>query len=195
MTWRWAAITRRRPRARIRLVMLVNDVSLRGSHPGRARQGLRLFPVEAGFGLLARRGDAGRTRAPPGPASANWHLPLHSAISTAILFGQPGCGDGHDLRLSATLIAHAAKTRSAVRRQRSSARAPSPTGAQMAGRGKLVQSDGGRGYSCIAERRMVEHDCDRRQGVDALPGNQGDRVRIEMLDAAPGARSSARSTR
>ena len=30
--------------------------------PGRARQGLRLLPVEAVLGLLAGRGDAGRTR-------------------------------------------------------------------------------------------------------------------------------------
>ncbi len=39
-------------------------------HPRRARQGLRLLPVEAGDGVLAGRGDAGRARATPGATRA-----------------------------------------------------------------------------------------------------------------------------
>ena len=49
-------------REAIRLVMLVNDVSLRGADPGRTWQGLRFLPVETVLGLLAGRGDARGTR-------------------------------------------------------------------------------------------------------------------------------------
>ena len=44
----------------IRLLMLVNDVSLRNLIPGRTGQGLRLLPVQAGLGLLAGGGHARR---------------------------------------------------------------------------------------------------------------------------------------
>ena len=46
----------------IKLLMLVNDWSLRNLIPGRTRQGFRLLPVEAGDGVFAVRRDAGRTR-------------------------------------------------------------------------------------------------------------------------------------
>ncbi len=53
----------------IKLLMLVNDVSLAQSHPGRARQGLRLLPGQARDGVLAGGGDAGRTGRMPGMAA------------------------------------------------------------------------------------------------------------------------------
>ena len=59
-TCRWAPALDE-ARDAIRLVMLVNDVSLRELTAGRTRQGFRLLPVEAVLGLFAGRGDAGRT--------------------------------------------------------------------------------------------------------------------------------------
>jgi fumarylacetoacetate (FAA) hydrolase len=80
----------------------------------------------------------------------------------------------------AELIAHAAKTR--------------PLGAgSIVGSGTVSNRDpdggpglpvaeGGRGYSCIAEQRMVET---IRHGAPKTPLLRfGDRVRIEMLDGA-----------
>ena len=55
----------------IRLVMLVNDVSLAQPDPGGARQGLRLLPVEAGLGFLAGGGDPGRAGRRPGTAASS----------------------------------------------------------------------------------------------------------------------------
>src|SRR5258708_2129542 len=52
-------ITPQRARERIRLVMLVNDVSLRNLIPAEL-QGVWILPIEAGFGLLAGRGDTRR---------------------------------------------------------------------------------------------------------------------------------------
>ena len=58
---RWARPASRRQDA-IRLIMLVNDVTLRNITPRRTRQGFRLLAVEAAFRLHAGRGHAGRTR-------------------------------------------------------------------------------------------------------------------------------------
>ena len=54
--------SRDQARQHIKLLMLVNDWSLRNLIPARARQGFRLLPVEARDRVLAGRGDAGRAR-------------------------------------------------------------------------------------------------------------------------------------
>ena len=61
----------------VRLLCLANDVTHRNLVPARARQGLRLLPVEAGDGVLAVRGHARRARGrlarrapPPAPLGA-----------------------------------------------------------------------------------------------------------------------------
>ena len=85
-------------RTHIKLVMLVNDVTLRGLTGRGARQGLRLLPVEAVLGFFAGGGDARRT----GRRLAAWdgaklNLPLLSFINGAPL-GRPERRRRHDLR-------------------------------------------------------------------------------------------------
>ena len=66
------------------------------------------------------------------------------------------------------LIAHAAKTR--------------PLGAgSIIGSGTVSNKDGARGYSCIAELRMIETIRDGKPKTPFL--RFGDEVRIEMMDA------------
>ena len=88
-TCRWARRPRRR-RQHIRLLMLVNDVSLRNLIPARARQGLRLLPRQAVDGLLAGRRHArraGRRLARTASCTCRcWHP------STASRFGRPNAG-------------------------------------------------------------------------------------------------------
>ena len=62
-------------REHIQLVMLANDWSLRNLIPGRARERLRLLPVEARNGFLPGRGDARRARRCLATTRA-LHLPL-----------------------------------------------------------------------------------------------------------------------
>ncbi len=145
------------------------------SHPGRTREGLRLLPVQALLGPLAGRGDAGRTR-PRNGTARKLYLPLLSTLNGQ-LFGRPHAGRDMTFDFPA-LIAHAAKTR--------------PLGAgTIVGSGTVSNKDadggpgrpvseGGLGYSCIAEQRTVET---MRSGAAATPFLRfGDVVRIEMKD-------------
>ena len=157
----------------IRLVMLVNDVSLRGLIPAELGKGFGFFqskpssaftPVAVTPEELGDAWDGGRL-----------NLPLRVDYN-----GQPfGRAEaGIDMTFDfPQLIAHAAKTR------------PLCAGAIIGsgtvsnkldgGPGKPV-ADGGVGYSCIAEIRMIETIND---GGPKTPFMKfGDTVRIEMLD-------------
>jgi len=160
--------------AAIRLVMLVNDVSLRGLIPGE---------LAKGFGFYQSKPSSAFSPVAVTPATlgAAWqdgklHLPLLIDLN-----GQPfgRANAGVDMTFDfPTLIAHAAKTR--------------PLGAGTiigsgtvsnkldGGPGKPV-AEGGAGYSCLAEIRMIET---IQSGTAATPFlNEGDCVRIEMKDA------------
>ena len=157
----------------IRLLMIVNDVSLRGLIPGELGKGFGFFhgkPPTA-FAPLAvtpdELGEAWR--------EAKIHLPLLCHLNGE-LFGKADAGVDMNFSL-AELIAHAAKTR------------PLTTGT-IVGSGTVSNrpdgehgsavADGGVGYSCIAEVRMIETIAD---GKPTTPFMQfGDRVRIEMLN-------------
>ena len=80
----------------IRLLMLVNDVSLRNLDPGRAREGVRLPPVEARQQLFAGRRDARRARRRvarlEGPSAARLALQRRAVRP-------PERRDRHDVRL------------------------------------------------------------------------------------------------
>jgi fumarylacetoacetate (FAA) hydrolase len=158
----------------IRLLMLVNDVSLRN-----------LIPAELakGFGFLQSKPAS--TFSPvavtPDELSDAWrdwkvHLPLVSHLNGA-LFGRPNAGVDMTFDF-ATLIAHVAKTReldagSIV----GSGRVSNKEGG---GPGRPAAS-GGVGYSCIAEQRTVET---LVAGKPTTPFMRfGDRIRIEMHDA------------
>lgn len=161
--------------AAVRLVMLVNDVSLRNLIPAELAKGFGFFqskPASA-FSPVA---------VTPDELGAAWKDgKLHGALRVS-LNGEPfGRADaGVDMTFDfGQLIAHAAKTRdlgagSIIGSGTVSNRGPD------GGPGKPVK-DGGLGYSCIAEVRTVET---LQHGEARTPFlRPGDRVRVEMLDA------------
>ena len=161
--------------SKIRLIMLVNDVSLRNLIPGELAKGFGFFHAKpsTAFSPVA---------VTPDELGEAWDgrkvsLPLLTSLN-GDLFGNPRA----DLDMTfdfATLIAHAAKTRPLC--------AGTVVGSGTVsnklddGPGKPV-SEGGAGYSCVAEIRMVETINDGAPTTDFL--KFGDRVRIEMNDAA-----------
>jgi len=156
----------------IKLVMLVNDVSLRGLIPGELAKGFGFFhgkpasafsPVAASPAAL---GEAWR--------DAKLHLPLRSWINGEA-FGAPQAGEDMTFDF-AGLIAHAAATRHLGAGTIIGSGTVSNRDAD-GGPGRPI-AEGGRGYSCIAELRMVET---IRQGAAATAFLRfGDRVRIDM---------------
>jgi len=159
----------------IRLVMLVNDVSLRNLIPKELEKGFGFFqskPASA-FSPVAvtpdELGDAWH--------DSKLHLPLLVTLNDQP-FGRPNAGE--DMTFSfAQLIAHAAKTREL------GAGTIIGSGTVSNKQGSLHGSsiaNGGVGYCCLAELRMYET---IEQLAPATPFLRfGDTVRIEMLDAA-----------
>ena len=161
--------------ASIRLVMLVNDVSLRGLIPDELAKSFGFFqskPASA-FSPVALTPDA---------LGEAWRDgKLHGQLQVD-LNGQPfGRADaGQDMNFDfGTLIAHAAKTRALAAGTIVGSGTVSNRGAH-GGPGRPVAA-GGAGYSCIAELRTIEA---LQGGAPTTPFMQaGDRVRIEMLGA------------
>jgi fumarylacetoacetate (FAA) hydrolase len=158
----------------IRLVMLVNDVSLRGLIPAELAKGFGFFQSKpsSAFSPVAATpdelGDAWR--------NGKLHLPLHVDLNGKP-FGRADAGVDMTFDFS-RLIAHAAKTRLLAAGSIIGSGTVSNKDAD-GGPGRPV-SDGGRGYSCLAELRMIET---IRSGKPTTPFLRfGDRVRIEMLD-------------
>jgi len=163
-------------RGLIRLVMLVNDVSLRALIPDELAKGFGFFQSKpsSAFSPVAvtpdALGDAWRGGA--------LHLPLTCALNGAP-FGKPNAGVEMTFDFG-VLIAHAARTR------------PLSAGA-IIGSGTVSNRDpdgspgrpvaeGVLGYACIAELRSVET---IRYGAPKTPFlAHGDRIEIEMRDAA-----------
>ena len=114
----------RTPLAHIRLVMLVNDVSLRNLIPGRAREGLRLLPVEAGE-RASRRSPSRPTSSATRGATARCTCRSLSHLNGE-LFGRPDAGVDMTFDFG-TLIAHVAKTRDLVAGTHRRDRAPCRT--------------------------------------------------------------------
>lgn len=148
---------------RIRLVMLVNDVSLRSLIPGELAKGLGFVqgkPASA-FSPVAMTPDT------LGSAwdGAKVNLPLVTTINGEEL-GRPNAGVDMAFDFP-RLIAHAAATR----------RLGAGT---IIGSGTVSNHGGAAGYSCLTELRTVEM---LQTGAPRTPFLQfGDRVRIEMLD-------------
>ena len=151
--------------AHIKLVALVNDWSLRALIPGELAKGFGFYqskPATAFSPVVVtpdELGDAWR--------DSKVHLPLVSRINGQD-FGRPDAGT--DMTFSfAQLIAHATKTR------RLGAGA-------IVGSGTVSNYDRSRGSSCLAEKRTLEQ---LEFGAPRTPFLEfGDRVSIEMLDAA-----------
>lgn len=161
--------------AAIRLVVILNDVSFRNLIPGE---------LAKGFGFLQGKGRTAFSpvAVTPDELGSAWDGaklsgPLLSFLNGAP-FGRPDAGVDMTFDFP-TLIAHAARTR--------------PLGCGVivgsgtvsnrdadGGPGRPI-SEGGVGYSCIAEIRSVET---IRHGAPKTPFlNYGDRVRIEMNDS------------
>jgi fumarylacetoacetate (FAA) hydrolase len=166
--------TREEALAAIRLVGLVNDVSLRN-----------LIPAELakGFGFVQSKPASALSPVlvTPEALGDRWKDGKLHGVLTVQLNGQDfGRADaGVDMTFDfGTLIAHLAKTRSLVAGTIIGSGTVSNKDAD-GGPGRPV-SEGGLGYSCIAEVRTVETIL---RGAAETPFlRHGDTVRIEMLD-------------
>lgn len=149
----------------IKLLMLVNDVSLRNLIPGELAKGFGFFqgkpatafsPVAVTPDELGGAWDGGKV-----------NLPLVSTLNGS-QFGAPNAGVDMTFDFP-TLIAHAAKSR--------------VLGAgTVIGSGTVSNLDRSRGSSCLAEVRMLET---IDQGAPKTPFmGFGDRIRIEMFNEA-----------
>ncbi len=147
----------------IKLVMIMNDVSLRGLIPSELGKGFGFFnskppsafaPVAVTPDELGYKWDGGKI-----------NLPLISTYNGKE-FGRPNAGIDMNFDL-AQLVAHAAKTR------------PLGAGAIVAS-GTVSNKDASTGFSCIAEIRMIEK---IETGEFKTPFMSfGDTIKIEMLD-------------
>ena len=148
---------------RVRLVCLVNDVSLRNLIPAELAKGF-------GFVQSKPRSALSPVMVTPDELGDAWrdgklHLPLVTWLNGE-KFGAPEAGE--DMQFSFhELIAHAAKTR------------PLAAGT-IIGSGTVANQDESRGASCMAEKRMLEIIRDGEASTPFL--SFGARVRIEMLD-------------
>jgi fumarylacetoacetate (FAA) hydrolase len=147
----------------IKLLMLVNDVSLRNLAPAELEKGFGFFQCKpsSSFSPIAIT---------PDELGDYWdgervHFPLFSYLNKE-LFGKPNAGV--DMTFSfPQLIAHATKTR----RLRAGS---------IIGSGTVSNSDRSVGSSCIVEKRMLET---LETGTPITPYlGFGDHVRIEMLN-------------
>ncbi|MDE2288031.1 fumarylacetoacetate hydrolase family protein [Pandoraea sp.] len=156
--------SRERALASIRLLMLVNDVSLRNLIPAELAKGFGFFqskPATA-FSPVAvtpdELGDAWRDAKVHRPLMVQWN---------GKKFGAPDCGTDMVFDF-AQLVAHIARTRN--------------VGAgTIVGSGTISNVDRSKGSACIAERRMletIEHGAPQTGFMKFH-----DTVRIEMTDA------------
>jgi fumarylacetoacetate (FAA) hydrolase len=161
--------------AAIRLVLLVNDVSLRNLIPGELAKNFGFFqskPASA-FSPVAVTPDSLGDRWKDGR--------LHGALEVELNgkpFGEANAGVDMTFDFG-TLIAHAAKTRALSAGTIIGSGTVSNRDAD-GGPGKPIDQ-GGLGYSCIAEVRTVETLLAGEAKTPFL--RHGDRVRIEMRDA------------
>ena len=157
-------ISKEKAAKHIKLLMLVNDVSLRNLIPAEISRGFGFFqskpassfsPIALTPDELENHWDGGRV-----------HLALWSFLNGE-LFGQPNAGV--DMTFSfPELIAHAAKTRALA-------------AGTIIGSGTVSNTDRSKGSSCIAEKRMLEI---LAKGSPETPFmHYGDTIRIEMLNS------------
>jgi fumarylacetoacetate (FAA) hydrolase len=149
----------------VRLLMLVNDVSLRNLIPGELAKGFGFFQSKPATGCSPvavtpdELGDAWRDAKVHRPLVVHWN---------GEQVGAPDAGTDMTFDFG-QLIAHVARTRQ--------------LGAgSIVGSGTVSNLDRSRGYCCIAEKRSLEM---IEGGAARTPFMRyGDRVRIEMFDAA-----------
>lgn len=146
----------------IRLVVLINDVSLRGLIPAELAQGFGFFQSKPASALSP-------FACTPDELEDSWqggrvHLPLHVKYNHQF-FGQANAGQMHFH--FGQLISHAARTRNLA-------------AGSLIGSGTVSNDDHQAGSSCLAEKRMVEQ---IEKGVIETPFMKpGDHVEIKMLN-------------
>ncbi len=167
-------VTEQAARSHIKLVMLVNDVTLRG---------LTGLELAKGFGFYQSKPSSAFSpvAVTPDELGAAWDggklkLPLLSFINDAPL-GRPDAGVDMTFDFG-RLIAHAARTRALSAGSIIGSGTVSNRAAD-GGPGRPVAA-GGVGYSCLAELRVVERLLEGEAHTPFL--KSGDRVRIEMCD-------------
>lgn len=148
---------------KIRLFVLINDVSLRGLIPEELAQGFGFFqskpasalsPVALTADELGEHWKSGRI-----------HLPLHVKYNGQF-FGKADAGAMHFH--FGQLIAHAAKTRDLQP-------------GSIIGSGTVSNEDEAKGSSCLAEKRMIEQ---IKNGSMQTPFMKvGDTIEIQMNDS------------
>jgi fumarylacetoacetate (FAA) hydrolase len=147
----------------IKLLMLVNDVSLRNLIPDELAKGFGFFQSKpsSSFSPVAITPD----ELAPAWDGERLHLPILCHLNEQ-LFGQPDAGVDMTFGFP-ELIQHAAKTRSL-------------SAGTIIGSGTVSNTDRSKGAACIAERRMLEI---IEQGQPKTSFMRfGDKIRIEMRD-------------
>jgi fumarylacetoacetate (FAA) hydrolase len=151
-------------RRHVKLVGIVNDVSLRNLIPHELSKGFGFFhskPSTAFAPVVATPDELSHWD------GAKLALPLISRVN-GVEIGRPNAG--HDLNFDfPTLIAHAARSRRLV-------------AGTVIGSGTVSNRDPSVGSSCLAERRMIEKIETGEMKTPFLAF--GDRVEIDMLDPA-----------
>ncbi len=149
----------------VRLLGLVNDVSLRNLIPDELAKGfgfLQSKPRSALSPVFVTADELGTAW-----REGKLHRPLLSHVNGNWL-GAPEAGEDMQFDFG-RLVAHAARTRAL-------------SAGTLVGSGTVANHDAGRGVACLAEQRAVEA---LRDGRPATPFLKfGDTLRIEMFDAA-----------
>ncbi len=148
----------------IRLLMILNDVSLRNLIPGELAKGFGFYqskPSTAFSPVAVTPDELGAAY-----IDGTFKLPLTTCLNGE-MFGQPDCGTDMTFNFN-QLIAHVTKTR------RLGAGA-------IIGSGTISNYDRTKGSSCIAEKRMLETIADGKPATPFM--SFGDTVHIEMMDS------------
>lgn len=150
----------------IALVVLLNDVSLRGLIPDEVARGFGFYQSKPATSFAP-------VAVTPAALGANWrdamlHLPVHVSLNGK-WFGAPDAGDDTAFNFG-QLIAHLACTRALA-------------AGSIVGAGTISNADPASGSACITEARVRQ----ALSGVDESQRQpylvQGDQVRIEVFDA------------
>ncbi|MEZ4390101.1 MAG: fumarylacetoacetate hydrolase family protein [Polyangiales bacterium] len=151
--------------AHVRLVMLVNDCTLRNLIPNELAKGFGFFqskPASAFSPFAVTPDELGEAW-----HGGRLHLPLRVTLNGALV-GDPHAGPEMHFSFF-ELVEHIARTRAY-------------TAGTILGSGTVSNEDRARGISCLAERRMIEI-IDGGAAVTPFL-KDGDEVAIEMLDPA-----------
>lgn len=148
----------------VRLVMLVNDITLRNLIPDELAKGFGFFVSKPSttFSPLALTPD----ELGEAWSGGRLHLPLRTTLN-GTLFGDPNAGPEMHFSFY-ELVEHICRTRAL-------------TAGTIVGSGTISNQDPASGSSCLVERRTLETLAD---GAPKTPYMTfGDRVEISMLDA------------